>query len=263
MLETKTCTKCGETKTINNYYIREPGKRRADCKSCIKAANKLRYDADPDLYREKNRQRVSKNPEANRERSRKWRVKNSDYANEYARKKRAENPELAREQARRRYSSNPEHHRQASREWYAKNTDKALEYSRRRTKSGRAAAYEKQRYHNVLKHCPDYKAGAAARDMLHRTLKQTGSKKRGRTAAIIGYTSAELKEHLEKNFAPGMDWSNRSKWHIDHIVPVMEMIRLGITCPKKINALSNLRPAWSHENISKGDGFALVSPPKM
>lgn len=48
-----------------------------------------------------------------------------------------------------------------------------------------------------------------------------------------------------------MTWENWGEWHIDHIKPVAQFIREGITCPKQINALSNLRPLWAHDNLSK------------
>jgi hypothetical protein len=47
-----------------------------------------------------------------------------------------------------------------------------------------------------------------------------------------------------------MTWENRGAWHIDHIVPISvatseeEVIAL--------NALSNLRPLWAKQNMSKG-----------
>lgn len=48
-----------------------------------------------------------------------------------------------------------------------------------------------------------------------------------------------------------MSWENRHLWHIDHIVPLatakteQDVIAL--------NHVSNLRPMWSKENLSKGD----------
>lgn len=52
-------------------------------------------------------------------------------------------------------------------------------------------------------------------------------------------------------FEPGMSWDNRGEWHIDHIKPVCIFIREGETDPAVINALSNLRPLWAEENLSR------------
>jgi hypothetical protein len=75
---------------------------------------------------------------------------------------------------------------------------------------------------------------------------------------MLGYMPSDLRAHLESWFVAGMGWHNRSEWHIDHIIPVAEFLRLGITDPSRINALDNLRPVWAGDNMAKKDGFALV-----
>lgn len=70
---------------------------------------------------------------------------------------------------------------------------------------------------------------------------------------ILGYSAKDLCAHLEAQFEPGMSWHNRSAWHIDHIKPVSAFIQEGITDPKIVNALSNLRPLWAKDNFAKGD----------
>ncbi|AVH85447.1 hypothetical protein Rostov1_00057 [Vibrio phage Rostov-1] len=50
-----------------------------------------------------------------------------------------------------------------------------------------------------------------------------------------------------------MSWDNWGEWHIDHIKPVAQFKREGITDPKIINALSNLQPLWAEENLKKSD----------
>jgi len=91
----------------------------------------------------------------------------------------------------------------------------------------------------------------AARDMLKRILALTGQKKARKTESAIGYTYRELREHLESQFVDGMCWDNWGEWHIDHIYPVNLMVRDGLTDPKVINALNNLRPIWADENIRR------------
>lgn len=91
----------------------------------------------------------------------------------------------------------------------------------------------------------------AARDMLKRVLAITGAKKSGRTEAEIGYTAKELRDHIQAQFRIGMSWDNWGEWHIDHIEPVMVMVKRGVTDPSKINALSNLRPLWASENLRR------------
>lgn len=80
-----------------------------------------------------------------------------------------------------------------------------------------------------------------------------GQDKGGATlASILGYSTAELRVHLERQFLPGMGWHNVTEWHVDHIVP-LKSFNLG--APEEIRAawaLPNLRPIWGHENVRKG-----------
>ena len=70
---------------------------------------------------------------------------------------------------------------------------------------------------------------------------------------MLGYTPRELKEHLEKQFVDGMSWDNhgrgKEKWNIDHIRPI-NTFPIG-TPISEINALSNLRPLWSRDNLRR------------
>ena len=77
--------------------------------------------------------------------------------------------------------------------------------------------------------------------------------KNDRTHEILGYSKDELVFHIERQFQKNMSWENYGKWHIDHIVPIGFFLKSGIDDPKVINALTNLRPIWAHENLSKSD----------
>jgi len=92
---------------------------------------------------------------------------------------------------------------------------------------------------------------------IYRLLKGRGGSKFGaRTREILGYTITELACHLERQFKPGMSWSNYNQhgWHIDHIVPLEEFKYTSFEDVefKRAWALSNLRPLWGTENWSKG-----------
>ena len=58
-------------------------------------------------------------------------------------------------------------------------------------------------------------------------------------------------KHIEDNFKNGMSWDNYGEWHIDHIRPISSFP--VDAKPSEVNALSNLRPLWANENISKGN----------
>lgn len=69
----------------------------------------------------------------------------------------------------------------------------------------------------------------------------------------LGYTFAELKDHLESNFTDGMSWDYffTGEIHIDHIIPI-GLFNLD-TEVSKCWALKNLQPLWSKDNRSKSD----------
>ena len=71
---------------------------------------------------------------------------------------------------------------------------------------------------------------------------------------MVGYSVADLAQHLERQFLPGMSWENMDQWHIDHIVPLAEFKASSPDSPafKAAWALSNLRPLWAKDNMKKG-----------
>ena len=99
------------------------------------------------------------------------------------------------------------------------------------------------------------KARSKCKNLLRRILKITGNRKATKTYEALGYTEKEFIAHIEKQFKPGMSWSNRESFHIDHIKPVSAFLREGVFNPIIINALDNLQPLYPHENRKKSDFF--------
>jgi hypothetical protein len=81
--------------------------------------------------------------------------------------------------------------------------------------------------------------------------RRRGYGKSKKTAQLLGCSWDEAKSQIERQFLSGMDWDNYGKWHFDHITPIStaktkeDVIRL---CH-----ISNLRPMWAQENLSKSD----------
>ena len=66
----------------------------------------------------------------------------------------------------------------------------------------------------------------------------------------LGCTAHDFAKHIEKQFLKGMNWENRDKWHLDHIVPIS-----SAKTEEEVYALShftNIRPMWASDNIKKG-----------
>lgn len=133
-----------------------------------------------------------------------------------------------------------------SAQWRKDNPERAREIVRNSAKRNPQTGRNQKR--RLRERSPEV---CAARDMLKRILALTGEHKASRTEKAIGYTYHELRIHLESQFCDGMSWDNWGEWHIDHIHPVNLMVKQGITDPKEINALSNLRPIWADENIRR------------
>lgn len=87
-----------------------------------------------------------------------------------------------------------------------------------------------------------------------------GKTSRG-VAALIGCSWQEFRDHLERQFAPGMSWQNYgSAWHIDHIIPCSKFDHSN---PREVNQcwhFTNLRPLSAAENVRKG---AKIELPQM
>ena len=90
------------------------------------------------------------------------------------------------------------------------------------------------------------------------------------SSKYLPYTIQELKQHLEKQFEPWMNWDNQGKydpktwndgdpttwtWQIDHIIPQSKLSYTSIDQDnfQKAWALNNLRPLSAKQNILDGN----------
>lgn len=219
--QSKACSKCGEVKDLNQFYAQR-GKsdgRRADCADCSRARRRKYYSANRDIERERHKG---------------WLARNADYPREWMLANQCEIKWKAAE----RYRANKDRYNENTRRWRAENVDRARAISRE--------AYYKQR------NSANFRVAHAVRANVWRALR---TRKGGKpTFELLGYTLADLVAHLELQFTKGMDWSNYGQWHIDHIIPLSSFDYQGTDCPgfRAAWALTNLRPMWGRENLSKG-----------
>lgn len=87
--------------------------------------------------------------------------------------------------------------------------------------------------------------------LLRRVYRRMGSSKENKTIDELGYSSEEFRVHIESLFEEDMNWDNHgiNGWHIDHIRPI-NTFNTDVL-PSEVNALSNLRPLWSHINLRR------------
>ena len=102
---------------------------------------------------------------------------------------------------------------------------------------------------------PFYRAKIDARNVVRKAISKGGYSKKSRTEEILGCSFVQFKEHIESQFMENMSWSNRSKWQIDHIIPISFAKDEGELL--LINHYTNLRPLWTIDNQLKSDNIEI------
>lgn len=245
----KTCTKCGVTKPLSEFHncaSKKDGKFPA-CKDCRNAYGRAKAEEiGHDVIWARTKARLGE--DALRQQRRDYYLRNQERIKAKTRAWGAANPERKKQNRIRHYEENKARYEERAKKWAEGNRPRrrkiALDYQKRMRRE----------------RPEEYVAVQSARKMVARVLVNTGRKKRGRTYEILGYNKQDFVRHIESLFQDGMTWDNHGEWHIDHIIPVSELVKSGVTDPAKINALANLRPIWAHENHVKHARFELAPP---
>jgi hypothetical protein len=108
-------------------------------------------------------------------------------------------------------------------------------------------------------HDPIFKLKHLLRERTRKALKR--SKRKASCLSYLGCTAVELKQHIEKQFEPWMNWQNlgvgEGKWNLDHIKPFAAFNTLNEDELARCSHHTNLRPLGSLENIRKGGRVSL------
>jgi len=138
------------------------------------------------------------------------------------------------------------------RAYILKNKDKILKNKKRyyienKTRiSLKMSEYEKNRLAND----PVFALTKRLRRRMGEALTRIESSNPKKIQDTLGCTAHDFAKHIEKQFLKGMNWENRDKWHLDHIVPIS-----SAKTEEEVYALShftNIRPMWASDNIKKG-----------
>jgi len=221
----KKCTKCGEEKPLTEFHKKRDSKDgcRSYCKICDLEQNKLYRQENKEKINEQNKLYYQENKEKISEQKKLYRQENKEKIKLY----RQENKEKINEQ---------------NKLYRQENKEKVSRWRKR--------SYEENKINRVM-------SAAICSALKKRNL----SKNNSSWIKLVDYTLEELKQHLEKQFEPWMNWDNhglyekdKQKWHIDHIKPqsLFEIKTAGDEEFKKCWALENLRPLEAIENMSKG-----------
>lgn len=128
-------------------------------------------------------------------------------------------------------------------QYYKKNFEKILKYSKQ---------YQRERKKSDLL----FKFKYNVRTLVRRSFKRNKTKnfkKQTKTETLLGCTIPELRDHLAKQFQPGMTFENHGEWHVDHRIPLasaktQEQI-------EKLCHYTNLQPLWALDNLRKQDKY--------
>lgn len=112
--------------------------------------------------------------------------------------------------------------------------------------------YKKQKYYSNVQ----YKILCLMRSRFTKILKNIKQQhKYYRTEKLLGADINTVRQHLEKQFLPGMTWDNHGDWHIDHIKPCA-LFDLTQKCQQlQCFHYTNLQPLWAMDNIKKGKKY--------
>jgi hypothetical protein len=82
-------------------------------------------------------------------------------------------------------------------------------------------------------------------------LRERKIRKNSPTEAMLGCDWDFLMKYIESQFGRGMNWGNKHKWHVDHIIPLASASSEEDLL--KLCRYTNLQPLWSKENLEKRD----------
>jgi hypothetical protein len=119
------------------------------------------------------------------------------------------------------------------------------------------------------KNDPTYKLGHYVSCRIRKIIKQLGGTKNGSCMKYLEYSFVQLKEHIEKQFEPWMNWGNHGvydphmwsdddtstwTWSLDHIIPQADLPYTSMTDDnfKTCWSLNNLRPLSAKQNFLDG-----------
>lgn len=208
-------------------------------------------------YYQKNKERIKKkkkkyyleNKKEIDDRNKKYYKENKEEISNRYSEKYQENKEEYIEKFKAYYQENIEECKQRSRVYYQKNKEKHRETVKKWVKDNKEKyqKYRRDYMKNDRKRTPHIYAW---RDLLKGTIKRMIYIKKEKTIDILGYSSLELKEHIENQFLIGMNWENYGTiWEIDHI---KEVCFFDKNTPQNIvNSLDNIQPIWKDDNIKK------------
>lgn len=113
--------------------------------------------------------------------------------------------------------------------------------------------YQRQWKNKKYKNDVNFRLRCILRARILEAIKFNKGKKTTSSSTLLGCSIKFLRNHLEKQFQPGMTWENQGKiWHVDHVLPCASF---DLTVPEQQRTCffyKNLQPLWATDNLKKG-----------
>jgi len=267
-MESKTCSKCGETKSICDFHAEKQNidGLRSICKKCVKEYQREYISKNKESIREKANNRYLNNKEFYNNKNREWYEKNKDKVKEYNKKYRDKNIDEIKAKILKRRKDDHDHIIILEKKSRERNADKKLKRDKKYREDNKDKIKEYKRLNRnkintqVRKRRKDdieFRISLNLRNSLKQALRARGIRKRTTIDVLCGCSRSELKIHIESLFADGMTWENYgiNGWHIDHIKPVAAFRLTDLEQQKACFCYKNLQPLWAADNFIKNSFY--------
>ena len=240
--ENKQCCRiCGLWLPVDDYAVRENGKRRSECLKCG-----LEYQRQ---YYQRNREKILND-------KRIYATRNHARIIKYQREYHARPATIERHK---RYKEeNKERLRRLQKEWIRNNLNKYRDTQRqadlrRRKRSGdNRQSYFTAHEREKRRSDPRHRLRVNLSRRINLALRDQYTDKCQSLIDLIGCSVSILRKHIERQFTERMSWNNYGQWHVDHIVPCANFDLTDPVQQKMCFNYMNLQPLWADDNLKKG-----------
>jgi len=242
----RRCSQCNKLKDESEFYKEKKGNRfPCRCKECDCIKSKKYREVNKGICKERYLKYYKDHKEELKEYTRKRYLANSEYAKNYYQK----NKERIKKVVKKYSEEHGDRLKELRHKAYIRHKD-TLKYQEM-YKNGTKRATKR------LQTIPKYNLNNRMSCSIRKSLKEG---KGGQTwQSLVGYTTDNLKNYIEKQFTEGMTWQKflNGEIQIDHIIP---KVLFNFEKPedldfKKCWSLSNLRPLWAEENRTKSSSY--------
>jgi len=242
--------------------------KNRQCNQCTKEKNKKYYENNKEEIKEQRKKYYENNKKEIKARHKEYYENNKEEIKARHKEYCKNNKEEIKQQKKEYHENNKEEILIKKKEYYQKNKKEINKHSKEyhQNNKEKISGYYKNRYTDDR----NFRIRQCISNIIRKRLKKNGSSKNKRSfIKHVPWLIVQLKEHLERQFEPWMNWDNYGiyvkqkwddndmttwTWQIDHIIPHSTFNYKSMEDEefKKCWALENLRPLSSKQNFLDG-----------